>query len=55
MTEMLSVINEWISTEHWWNDSDRVKQNVLYEESESLDNDSSSTAIFLSTYLQIWA
>jgi len=42
-----------MSTEHWWKDSDREKQNVLFEESESLDNDKSSTAIFLSTHLQI--
>jgi len=42
-----------MSTEHWWNDSDRGKQNILFEESESLNNDKSSTAIFLSTYMQI--
>lgn len=31
MTEVLSVINERMSIEHWWNDSDSVKQNVLFE------------------------
>jgi hypothetical protein len=42
-----------MSTEHWWNDSDREKQKVLSEEGESKDNDKSSTAIFLTTRLQI--
>ena len=32
---MLSVTNVWLSMDHWWNDCDMGKKNVLFEESES--------------------
>jgi hypothetical protein len=51
---MLTVTNEWMSMEHWWNNTeDRLA--VLFEENESLHNDNSGTAILLSIYFQIWA